>query len=74
MLAWSVVAVIALYVGAQHFSEKRKSARARAWALLEHEKRKYAQDLGVEILNETHYAVEVEVEGDLVIIKRIYKG
>jgi len=74
MLAFLVIAFISTVVSVKHFSEKRESARARARALVEHEKRKYARDLGVEVLNESQYEVEVEIDGDLVVIRRIYLG
>jgi predicted xylose isomerase-like sugar epimerase len=74
MLAFLVVVLIATIASVKHFSEKRERAVARARALAEHEKRKYARDLGVEVLNESQYEVEVEIEGDLVVIKRVYLG
>ena len=71
MLVFIVCGVIALSVVVNHYGDKRKLAEARRSALLRAEEAKYARDLGIEVLNESGYAVEVEIEDNLVIINRI---
>lgn len=71
MLGFIVCGLVVLMAYFKHIGEKRKKAEARKLALLRAEEAKYARELGIEVLNESGYAVEVEIEDDLVIIKRI---